>query len=200
MRARKAAWRQRSSPSTAALNMSSAWSSMRASHRSSRAQAFSIPDLWPPRRYSADALRHGTGDHRRRQAVLSVDGVAGICLSVYRYCDGDPEVMAMEFARQISAPMIVTGSIGNDARLNFVKAMSPGAVPSARRSLTTASATTITFPTSWICCLKSSNSKNTRQKHWNLKLRLLSKLSPTTARLYIAGSRCTAARSAPAHV
>ena len=57
--------------------------------------------------------------------ILSVDGVAGICLSVYRYCDGDPEVMAMEFARQISAPMIVTGSIGNDARLNFVKAMKP---------------------------------------------------------------------------
>lgn len=57
--------------------------------------------------------------------ILAHDGVSGICLSVYRYCDGDPEAMAMEFARQISAPMIVTGSIGNDERLSFVKNMKP---------------------------------------------------------------------------
>lgn len=57
--------------------------------------------------------------------ILSYDGVEGICLSVYRYQDGDPEAMAMEFVNSIDKPMIVTGSISNDERLEFVKNMKP---------------------------------------------------------------------------
>lgn len=57
--------------------------------------------------------------------ILSYDGVDGICLSIYRYQDGDPEAMAMEFAESIDKPMIITGSISNDQRLEFVKKMKP---------------------------------------------------------------------------
>jgi len=57
--------------------------------------------------------------------ILNYEGVAGICLSVYRYVDGDPEAMAMDFVNAIDKPMIVTGSINNDARLAFVKNMKP---------------------------------------------------------------------------
>jgi len=57
--------------------------------------------------------------------ILGYEGVAGICLSVYRYCDGNPEAMAMEFVQSIDKPMIVTGSIGDEKRLNFVKNMKP---------------------------------------------------------------------------
>ena len=49
----------------------------------------------------------------------------GICLSVYRYQDGDPEEMAMEFLKNVDSPMIITGSIGNDERLEFVKNLKP---------------------------------------------------------------------------
>ena len=57
--------------------------------------------------------------------LLEYDGVDGICLSVYRYEDGDPEEMALEFRRNIDKPLIVTGSIGDDKRLRFVKNMQP---------------------------------------------------------------------------
>lgn len=57
--------------------------------------------------------------------ILSYEGVAGICLSVYRYEDGDPEAMALEFRKNIDKPLIVTGSIADDKRLNFVKNMKP---------------------------------------------------------------------------
>lgn len=52
-------------------------------------------------------------------------GVDGISLSVYRYVDGDPEKMALEFARQIDMPIIITGSINTLARLDFAKSMRP---------------------------------------------------------------------------
>lgn len=57
--------------------------------------------------------------------ILAYEGVDGICLSVYRYADGDPEAMAMDFVNAIDKPMIVTGSINNDERLAFVKNMKP---------------------------------------------------------------------------
>ena len=57
--------------------------------------------------------------------ILACDGVEGICLSVYRYQDGDPEEMAMEFLKNVDSPMIITGSIGNDERLEFVKNLKP---------------------------------------------------------------------------
>ncbi len=57
--------------------------------------------------------------------ILAYDGVDGICLSVYRYVDGDPEEMALRFVQSIDKPVMVTGSISNDERLNFVKNMKP---------------------------------------------------------------------------
>lgn len=59
------------------------------------------------------------------ERILSCDGVHGICLSIYRYKDGDPEKMAREFVEKIHKPIIVTGSIGNDERLAFVKSLKP---------------------------------------------------------------------------
>ena len=56
---------------------------------------------------------------------LAYDGVEGICLSVYRYVDGDPEAMAAEFVASVDKPLIITGSIGNDKRLEFVKNLKP---------------------------------------------------------------------------
>ncbi len=57
--------------------------------------------------------------------ILAYDGVEGICLSVYRYVDGDPEAMAAEFVASVDKPLIITGSIGNDKRLEFVKNLKP---------------------------------------------------------------------------
>lgn len=57
--------------------------------------------------------------------ILEYDGVDGICLSVYRYEDGDPEKMALAFRQSIDKPLIVTGSIADDKRLEFVKSMKP---------------------------------------------------------------------------
>lgn len=57
--------------------------------------------------------------------ILAHDGVAGICLSIYRYVDGDPEAMAAEFAQKIKSPILVTGSINNEERLAFVRSLRP---------------------------------------------------------------------------
>lgn len=52
-------------------------------------------------------------------------GVDGIGLSVYRYVDGDPEEMARQFVRNVKIPMIISGSINSEKRLDFVKSLQP---------------------------------------------------------------------------
>lgn len=52
-------------------------------------------------------------------------GADGVCLSVYRYKDGKPEVLAKRFKKEFTAPFIVTGSIGDNQRLDFIKDLKP---------------------------------------------------------------------------
>lgn len=53
-------------------------------------------------------------------------GVEGICLSSYRYIDGDPEEMTRRFIKEVNAPLIISGGINGYARLDFVKEAAPG--------------------------------------------------------------------------
>ena len=52
-------------------------------------------------------------------------GADGVCLSVYRYVDGEPEDMAKRFVKELDAPFMITGSINNDHRLDFMKELQP---------------------------------------------------------------------------
>ena len=52
-------------------------------------------------------------------------GVDGISLSVFRYADGDPLELAKAFVKEVDAPLVLTGSINNDTRLDFVNEIQP---------------------------------------------------------------------------
>jgi len=52
-------------------------------------------------------------------------GVDGICLSVYRYADGDPQSMARRFVKEITLPFIISGGINTKECLDFVKSLKP---------------------------------------------------------------------------
>ncbi len=56
---------------------------------------------------------------------IAAYGVDGIGLSVYRYVDGDPEAMARQFVQDVHIPMIISGSINSEKRLDFVKSLRP---------------------------------------------------------------------------
>lgn len=79
------------------------------------------------RRAGIPRMLYGTHEEIIADAkrILSNEGVHGICLSIYRYKDGDPEEMAREFVKNVDKPMIVTGSISNAERLEFVKKLKP---------------------------------------------------------------------------
>jgi hypothetical protein len=61
------------------------------------------------------------GDAQR----IAADGANGICLSAYRYVDGDSEDMARRFVKEVGLPFIITGGIKDDHRLDFVKETKP---------------------------------------------------------------------------
>ncbi len=52
-------------------------------------------------------------------------GVDGICLSVFRYADGNPLELAKKFVSEVNAPLVVTGGINSDERLDFIKDAQP---------------------------------------------------------------------------
>lgn len=56
---------------------------------------------------------------------IIANGADGICLSVYRYADGDPEDMARRFVKELNAPFMITGSINDDHRLDFLRGLQP---------------------------------------------------------------------------
>lgn len=56
---------------------------------------------------------------------IAAYGVNGIGLSVYRYMDGDPEDLARKFVQNVKIPMIISGSINSEKRLDFVKSLGP---------------------------------------------------------------------------
>jgi len=54
-------------------------------------------------------------------------GVDGLCLSAYRFTGGDPEALAERFINELDVPVIVTGSINSEHRLDVMKKLRPWA-------------------------------------------------------------------------
>ncbi len=52
-------------------------------------------------------------------------GVDGLCLSAYRFTGGDPEGLAERFIDELDVPVIMTGSINTNERLDVVKRLKP---------------------------------------------------------------------------
>lgn len=52
-------------------------------------------------------------------------GADGICLSIYRYTDGDPEALAEAFVKGIGIPFNISGAINSYERLDMVKRLKP---------------------------------------------------------------------------
>ena len=79
------------------------------------------------RREGLPRMLYGTAEEiiSHAEGLVSREGVAGICLSSYRYVDGEPEAMSLEFRRRISADLIVAGGIGDYKRLDFIKKLRP---------------------------------------------------------------------------
>jgi hypothetical protein len=81
---------------------------------------------WPTcgRREGLPRMLYGTIEEivsdAGRLLELEVDG---ICLSSFRYVDGNPEEMSINFRKLISAPLIISGGINDYHRLDFVKKM-----------------------------------------------------------------------------
>ena len=71
-------------------------------------------------------MLHGTIDEVIEDGKrIQEKGVDGLCLSVYRFTGGNPEELAERFINKIEVPVIITGSINNEDRLNMVKKLKP---------------------------------------------------------------------------
>ena len=72
-------------------------------------------------------MLYGTTDEIVADAkdLIMNKGMEGVCLSSYRYVDGDPESMSLEFKKRIQAKLIVSGGINDYHRLDFVKKLNP---------------------------------------------------------------------------
>lgn len=79
------------------------------------------------RREGLPRMLYGTAEEIISDAerLVGKESVAGVCLSSYRYVDGDPETMSLEFRRRISADLIIAGGIGDYKRLDFIKQLRP---------------------------------------------------------------------------
>lgn len=57
---------------------------------------------------------------------LTLDcGADGVCLSTFRYVEGDPEAMSLAVNQAVSADLIISGGINDFGRLDFVKRLKP---------------------------------------------------------------------------
>ncbi|MCK4349141.1 MAG: hypothetical protein KAW47_11050 [Thermoplasmatales archaeon] len=74
-----------------------------------------------PRRMLYGSIEEIIADANR----IVMRGVDGICLSVFRYMDGDPIELAKRFVNEVDVPMVVSGSINSDERLDFIKEVKP---------------------------------------------------------------------------
>lgn len=78
------------------------------------------------RRAGLPRMLYGTPRGIAGDAYRILDyGVDGVCLSVYRYKDGDPEEMARRFVRDLGKPFIVCGGINSRPRLDFLREIRP---------------------------------------------------------------------------
>ncbi len=56
---------------------------------------------------------------------IEQNGVDGLCLSAYRFTEGDPEELARDFLNKINIPVIISGSINSFERLKMIKDLKP---------------------------------------------------------------------------
>lgn len=79
------------------------------------------------RREGLPRMLYGTTDEIVNDAkdLIEKKGVEGVCLSSYRYVDGDPETMSLEFKSKVDTKLIVSGGINSYERLDFVKKLNP---------------------------------------------------------------------------
>jgi len=79
------------------------------------------------RRSGIPRMLHGTTQEILDDARRVLEGGAtGLCLSMYRYTDGDPETLAADILRTCSAvPTVVTGSINSISRVETIRRLSP---------------------------------------------------------------------------
>lgn len=74
-----------------------------------------------PRRMLYGSIQEIIDDANR----IADKGVAGITLSVFRYVDGDPIELTSRFVKAVKVPLIVSGSINSEERLDFIKKVNP---------------------------------------------------------------------------
>ncbi len=74
-----------------------------------------------PRRMLYGTIDEIINDAKR----IALKGVDGICLSVFRYEDGDPIELTKRFVNEVDIPLVVSGSINNDERLDFIREVKP---------------------------------------------------------------------------
>lgn len=79
------------------------------------------------RREGLPRMLYGTTDEIVADArdLIVNKGVEGICLSSYRYVDGNPEAMSLDFKEKVQAKLIISGGINDYKRLDFVKKLNP---------------------------------------------------------------------------
>lgn len=79
------------------------------------------------RRSGIPRMLHGTVEEILDDAQRVIKGgAAGLCLSMYRYTDGEPEALAKEILHACNTvPTVITGSINSFFRLEAIRRLSP---------------------------------------------------------------------------
>lgn len=71
-----------------------------------------------------DTRFHGTIPQViERAAAAEKKNISGICLSAFRYMDGDPEEMLAALTPTLKKPLIIAGSMNSYERIDFVKTL-----------------------------------------------------------------------------
>lgn len=70
-------------------------------------------------------MLHGTVDEILADARRIRPGVDGLTLSLYRWTGGDPAELGQAFITALPEPVIITGSINSEARLDEISRLAP---------------------------------------------------------------------------
>lgn len=70
-------------------------------------------------------MLHGSIDEIVADANRVRPEVDGVTLSLYRWTDGDPEVLGDAFISSVEAPVVITGSINSTSRMDTIARLRP---------------------------------------------------------------------------
>ena len=70
-------------------------------------------------------MLHGTVEEIVADANHVRPQSAGVTLSLYRWTDGDPEVLGDAFIKAVEAPVVITGSINSTERMDTIARLRP---------------------------------------------------------------------------